>query len=42
MNVHPFVTQQKKFFAKPIPVFMQELIEEGSLIPHLRKKKLRA
>ena len=32
------VTQQKRFFAKPIPPFMQELIEDGGLIPHLRKK----
>jgi 3-isopropylmalate/(R)-2-methylmalate dehydratase small subunit len=31
-------TQQKKFSAKPIPPFMQELIEDGGLIPHLRKK----
>jgi 3-isopropylmalate/(R)-2-methylmalate dehydratase small subunit len=34
------LTQQKKFFAKPIPSFMQELIEDGGLIPHLRKKEL--
>jgi 3-isopropylmalate/(R)-2-methylmalate dehydratase small subunit len=32
------LTQQKKFFAKPIPPFMQELISDGGLIPHLRKK----
>ncbi len=32
------LTQQKRFFAKPIPPFMQELIEDGGLIPHLRKK----
>src|SRR5512139_3832592 len=31
-------TQQKKYFAKPIPPFMQELIEDGGLIPHLRKR----
>jgi 3-isopropylmalate/(R)-2-methylmalate dehydratase small subunit len=31
-------TQQKKFFLKAIPPFMQELIEDGGLIPHLRKK----
>jgi 3-isopropylmalate/(R)-2-methylmalate dehydratase small subunit len=30
-------TQQKKFSAKPIPPFMQELIEDGGLIPHLCK-----
>jgi len=34
-------TQQKKFFAKPIPPFMQELIEDGGLIPHLRKRGLK-
>jgi 3-isopropylmalate/(R)-2-methylmalate dehydratase small subunit len=33
------VTQQKKFFAKPIPAFMQELINDGGLIPHLQKSK---
>jgi len=32
------VTQQKKFSAKPIPPFMQELVKDGGLIPHLRKK----
>ena len=35
------VTQQKKFFAKPIPAFMQELISDGGLIPHLKKKGLK-
>jgi 3-isopropylmalate/(R)-2-methylmalate dehydratase small subunit len=30
-------TQQKKYSAKPIPPFMQELIEDGGLIPHLCK-----
>jgi len=34
-------TQQKKYFAKPIPPFMQELIEDGGLISHLRKKGLK-
>jgi 3-isopropylmalate/(R)-2-methylmalate dehydratase small subunit len=34
-------TQQKKYFAKPIPPFMRELIEDGGLIPHLRKKGLK-
>jgi 3-isopropylmalate/(R)-2-methylmalate dehydratase small subunit len=34
------LTQQKKFFAKPIPAFMQELISDGGLIPHLKKKGL--
>jgi len=33
-------TQQKKFFAKPIPNFMQELIGDGGLILHLQKKGL--
>ena len=32
------VTRNKKFFAKPIPAFMQNLIRDGGLIPHLRKK----
>jgi 3-isopropylmalate/(R)-2-methylmalate dehydratase small subunit len=35
------VTQQKKFFAKPIPPFMQELIKDGGLIPHLKKRRLK-
>jgi 3-isopropylmalate/(R)-2-methylmalate dehydratase small subunit len=35
------VTQQKKFFAKPIPAFMQELINDGGLIPHLQKEAFR-
>jgi 3-isopropylmalate/(R)-2-methylmalate dehydratase small subunit len=35
------VTQQKKFFAKPIPAFMQELISDGGLIPHLQKRGLK-
>jgi 3-isopropylmalate/(R)-2-methylmalate dehydratase small subunit len=33
------LTLQKKFFAKPVPPFMQELIDDGGLIPHLRKKE---
>jgi 3-isopropylmalate/(R)-2-methylmalate dehydratase small subunit len=32
------LTQQKKFFAKPIPPFMQELIKDGGLIPHLKSQ----
>lgn len=32
------LTQQRKFFAKPIPAFMQDLIRDGGLIHHLRKK----
>lgn len=35
------LTQQKKYLAKPIPPFMQELIENGGLIPHLRKRELK-
>jgi 3-isopropylmalate/(R)-2-methylmalate dehydratase small subunit len=32
------LTQGKRFLAKPIPPFMQSLIEDGGLIAHLRKK----
>jgi 3-isopropylmalate/(R)-2-methylmalate dehydratase small subunit len=32
------LTQNRTFSAKPIPAFMLELIEDGGLIPHLRKK----
>jgi 3-isopropylmalate dehydratase small subunit len=32
------LTQGKKFRAKPIPSFMQELIDDGGLVSHLRKK----
>ena len=35
------LTQRKKFFATPIPPFMQELLRDGGLIPHLRKKSLK-
>ncbi|HUL38643.1 MAG TPA: 3-isopropylmalate dehydratase small subunit [Thermodesulfobacteriota bacterium] len=35
------LTQKKKFFAKPVPAFMQELIRDGGLIRHLRKKSLK-
>ena len=35
------LTQKKKFFAKSIPAFMQELIGDGGLIRHLRKKGLK-
>jgi 3-isopropylmalate/(R)-2-methylmalate dehydratase small subunit len=35
------LTQNRKFFAKPIPPFMQELLGDGGLIPHLRKKSLK-
>jgi 3-isopropylmalate/(R)-2-methylmalate dehydratase small subunit len=33
------LTQNKKFRANPIPAFMQDLIRDGGLIRHLRKKK---
>jgi 3-isopropylmalate/(R)-2-methylmalate dehydratase small subunit len=32
------LTQNKRFSATPIPPFMQELLQDGGLIPHLRKK----
>lgn len=35
------LTQNKKFSATPIPPFMQALLEDGGLIPHLRKKRLK-
>jgi 3-isopropylmalate/(R)-2-methylmalate dehydratase small subunit len=35
------LTQGKKFYATPIPPFMQELLQDGGLIPHLRKKRNR-
>jgi len=35
------ITQKRKFFAKPIPAFMQELIRDGGLIRHLRKRAAR-
>jgi len=35
------LTQQKKYSAKPIPPFMQELIRDGGLISHLQKKGLK-
>ncbi len=34
------LTQGKKFFATPIPPFMQELLKDGGLIPHLRKRRI--
>jgi len=33
------LTQNRKFSATPIPPFMQELLRDGGLIPHLRKKR---
>jgi 3-isopropylmalate/(R)-2-methylmalate dehydratase small subunit len=35
------LTQKRKFFAKPIPPFMRDLIKDGGLIPHLRKKRVK-
>lgn len=35
------LTQRKKFLGKPIPPFMQELIKDGGLIRHLKKKRLK-
>ncbi len=35
------ITQKRKFFAKPIPAFMQDLIRDGGLIRHLRKRRLK-
>jgi 3-isopropylmalate/(R)-2-methylmalate dehydratase small subunit len=35
------LTQKKKFSASPIPGFMQELIKDGGLISHVRKKGLK-
>jgi 3-isopropylmalate/(R)-2-methylmalate dehydratase small subunit len=35
------LTQKSKFLAKPIPPFMQDLIKDGGLIRHLRKKGLK-
>jgi 3-isopropylmalate/(R)-2-methylmalate dehydratase small subunit len=34
------LTQKKKFQATSVPAFMQELIQDGGLIPHIRKKGL--
>jgi len=35
------LTQRKKFSASPIPGFMLELIKDGGLISHIRKKGLK-
>lgn len=35
------LTRNQKFTAAPIPPFMQELLKDGGLIPHLRKKRLK-
>ncbi len=31
------LTQKRKFYARPIPTFMQDLLRDGGLIRHLRK-----
>jgi 3-isopropylmalate/(R)-2-methylmalate dehydratase small subunit len=35
------LTQNKKFRAHPIPAFMQDLLKDGGLIRHLRKRGLK-
>jgi len=35
------LTQNKKFHAKPIPAFMQDLLKDGGLIRHLRNRRLK-
>ncbi len=35
------LTQNRKFFANPIPTFMQDLLKDGGLIRHLRKRGLK-
>jgi len=33
------LTKKKKFLSASLPPFMQELLKDGGLIPHLRKKR---
>ncbi len=33
------LNKKKKFLATPLPRFMQDLLKDGGLIPHLRKRK---
>ncbi|RPJ04938.1 MAG: 3-isopropylmalate dehydratase small subunit [Deltaproteobacteria bacterium] len=35
------LSQKRKFSARPVPSFMQELIKDGGLISHIRKKGLK-
>ena len=35
------LTQNMKFRANPIPAFMQDLLKDGGLIAHLRKKGIK-
>jgi 3-isopropylmalate/(R)-2-methylmalate dehydratase small subunit len=32
------LTRKKTFHAKPIPPFMQKLLDDGGLVPHIRKQ----
>jgi 3-isopropylmalate/(R)-2-methylmalate dehydratase small subunit len=36
------LTQKKSYAAQPIPQFMLDLVKDGGLIPHLRKKRKKA
>jgi 3-isopropylmalate/(R)-2-methylmalate dehydratase small subunit len=36
------LTQKKRYAGQPIPQFMLDLIKDGGLISHLRKKRLKA
>jgi 3-isopropylmalate/(R)-2-methylmalate dehydratase small subunit len=36
------LTQKKQFRAEPIPPFMQQLVDDGGLIAHIKKKGRRA
>jgi 3-isopropylmalate/(R)-2-methylmalate dehydratase small subunit len=35
------LTRNKKFRANPIPAFMRDLLKDGGLIAHLRKKRIK-
>ncbi|MGQ9648341.1 MAG: 3-isopropylmalate dehydratase small subunit [Thermodesulfobacteriota bacterium] len=35
------LTQNRTFFADPIPAFVWDLLKAGGLIPHLRKRRLK-
>jgi 3-isopropylmalate dehydratase small subunit len=35
------LTQNMKFRANPVPAFMQDLLKDGGLIAHLRKKRIK-
>jgi 3-isopropylmalate/(R)-2-methylmalate dehydratase small subunit len=36
------LTQKKRYAGQPIPQFMLALVKDGGLIPHLRRKRLKA